>query len=110
MVSQSLRNSQLICNINQQLIIGVYMIASDDIPNAVAYAFDAVGGLCAAAKVCGRSYQALNKWRQAESLPRTDYTGETCYAALLANAAAQKGNPFDPAWLLRRCVSHKALS
>lgn len=79
-----------------------------NIPNAVAFAFDAVGGIGAAAKICGRSYQALNKWRQAASLPRTDYTGETRYAVLLAEAAKQKGSPFEAEWLLEKSAPQKA--
>ncbi|WP_223430061.1 hypothetical protein [Pseudomonas sp. GL-B-26] len=79
-----------------------------DFPNAIAFAFEAVGGIGAAAKVCNRSYQALNKWRLAASLPRTDYTGETQYATLLAIAAKQKGNAFDAAWLLHASTPQKA--
>lgn len=75
------------------------MLRPDDFPNAVAFAFEAVGGIGAAARVCGRSYQALNKWRQAGSLPRTEYTGETKYAESLARAAEALGNPFDSQWL-----------
>jgi len=78
-----------------------------DFPNAIAFAFEAVGGIGAAAKVCNRSYQALNKWRLAASLPRTDYTGETQYATLLAIAAEQKGNAFDAAWLLHASTPQK---
>jgi hypothetical protein len=84
------------------------MLDPTDFPNAIAFAFQAVGGIGAAAKVCGRSYQALNKWRQAASLPRTDYTGETKYAVLLATAAKQKGNPFESAWLLNTSAPQKA--
>lgn len=76
------------------------MLDPADFPNAIAFAFEAVGGIGAAAKVCDRSYQALNKWRLAACLPRTDYTGETQYAVLLASAAKQKGNDFESAWLL----------
>ncbi len=79
-----------------------------DFPSAVAFAFEAVGGIGAAAKVCNRSYQALNKWRQAGCLPRTDYTGETNYAELLATAATEKGNSFQASWLLSASAPHKA--
>nr|WP_246887621.1 helix-turn-helix domain-containing protein [Pseudomonas protegens] len=71
--------------------------------NALAFAFEAVGGLSAAAKVCGRSYQALNKWRQTDRLPRTEYTGETQYAQHLAEAAKRNGVAFEAAWLLEKC-------
>jgi hypothetical protein len=107
MVAQSLRNSQLIYNINSGLIMEVHMLQPDDFPNAIAFAFEAVGGIGAAAKVCGRSYQALNKWRLAGSLPRTDYTGETKYAERLALAAGQKGNPFKASWLLETAAPQR---
>lgn len=84
------------------------MLNPSDFPNAIAFAFEAVGGIGAAAKICKRSYQALNKWRQAACLPRTDYTGETQYATLLADAAKQKGIAFDAAWLLRASNPQKA--
>ena len=84
------------------------MLDPADFPSAIAYAFEAVGGIGAAAKVCNRSYQALNKWRQAACLPRTDYTGETKYAELLAEAAHQKGNVFQSTWLLSVSAPHKA--
>lgn len=83
------------------------MLDPVDFPNAIAFAFESVGGIGAAAKVCNRSYQALNKWRLAASLPRTDYTGETEYAVLLATAAKQKGNPFESAWLLNASAPQK---
>ena len=84
------------------------MLNPADFPNAIAFAFEAVGGIGAAAKVCGRSYQALNKWRLAACLPRTDYTGETRYAELLATAAHKNGHSFEAAWLLEASSPHKA--
>lgn len=84
------------------------MLKPDNFPNAVAFAFEAVGGIGAAAKVCDRSYQALNKWRLAASLPRTDYTGETKYAQLLAEAAKKHGNTFEAAWLLDMSAPNKS--
>lgn len=78
-----------------------------DFSNNVAFAFEAAGGIGAAAKACGRSYQALNKWRLAKSLPRTDYTGETGYAKLLARAAAANGHPFEASWLLASSAPQK---
>lgn len=84
------------------------MLNRADFPNAIAFAFEAVGGIGAAAKVCERSYQALNKWRLAACLPRTDYTGETRYAELLATAAQKNGHSFEAAWLLEASSPHKA--
>jgi len=84
------------------------MLDPQSFPNAIAFAFEAVGGIGAAARACGRSYQALNKWRLAASLPRTDYTGETEYAKLLSAAAREKGNPFDADWLLGQSAPQKA--
>lgn len=84
------------------------MLNPADFPNAIAFAFEAVGGIGAAAKVCKRSYQALNKWRLAACLPRTDYTGETRYAELLATAAQKNGHSFEAAWLLEASSPHKA--
>lgn len=84
------------------------MLDPADFPSAIAFAFEAVGGIGTAAKVCNRSYQALNKWRQAGCLPRTDYTGETKYAELLTTAAQLKGNVFDTAWLLNASDPQKA--
>ena len=86
------------------------MLDPADFPNAIAFAFEAVGGIGSAAKVCGRSYQALNKWRQAASLPRTDYTGETQYATLLAEAAKQNGSEFEAGWLLNASAPQKAVA
>ncbi|MDU4058695.1 MAG: hypothetical protein E7H60_19325 [Pseudomonas oryzihabitans] len=50
-------------------------------------AVDAAGGVEKAAALCGVSPRAVYKWLKAGSLPRTDYTGETRYAALLAGAS-----------------------
>lgn len=83
------------------------MLQPTDFPNAVAFAFEAVGGIGAAAKACRRSYQALNKWRLAGCLPRTEYTGETNYAQRLAIAAGQNGNPFEASWLLEAAAPQK---
>jgi hypothetical protein len=84
------------------------MLIPAKFPSAIAFAFEAVGGIGAAAKVCDRSYQALNKWRQAASLPRTDYTGETTYAQLLAEAAEKNGHPFEATWLLEAASPQRA--
>lgn len=46
--------------------------------------FDRVGGMEAAAEACGVSVRALYKWSRRDSLPRTEYTGETQYAEALS--------------------------
>ncbi len=84
------------------------MLDPADFPSAIAFAFEAAGGIGAAAKACNRSSQALNKWRQAACLPRTDYTGETRYAELLAIAATRKGNAFQASWLLNASAPQKS--
>lgn len=53
-------------------------------------AIDEVGGVSAASKICGVSPRGLYKWLDADALPRTDYTGETRYAELLAGASKGK--------------------
>lgn len=94
----------------QPTVEGGVMLNPSNFPNAIAFAFEAAGGIGAAAKVCDRSYQALNKWRLAACLPRTEYTGETRYAALLAAAAEKNGSPFEAAWLLDASAPQKAVA
>lgn len=43
-----------------------------------------LAGLLPTAQTCGISYQAIRKWEANESLPRTDFTGETNYAEKLS--------------------------
>lgn len=50
-------------------------------------AIEQVGGPIQVAKVCGVTRQAVDKWIHNGRLPRTDYTGETNYAELLAKAS-----------------------
>lgn len=83
------------------------MLDPAEYPSAIALAFEAVGGIGAAAKICDRSSQALNKWRRSGCLPRTEYTGETSYSVKLAIAASQRGQPFDASWLLNASAPHK---
>lgn len=49
--------------------------------------FEKAGGIDASAKACGISSRALYKWASRNSLPRTEYTGETNYAEVLAGLA-----------------------
>lgn len=69
-----------------------------------------VGGVMKASAICGVSQRAIYKWLTAEALPRTEYTGETDYAVRLAAAAAERGNPFDAAWLLAEAAPKKSVA
>lgn len=40
-------------------------------------------GLSALAKELGVTYQAVRKWQRARRMPRTEWTGETQYAATI---------------------------
>ena len=62
------------------------------------------GGVANAAAACGVSQRAVYKWLTAESLPRTDYTGETNYAQRLADAS---GGQFTADWLLNEARPNK---
>lgn len=64
--------------------------------NAIKKAVDAVGGASSAAKLCGVSARAINKWVAAGRLPRTEYTGETHHAENLERGAS---GSFTAAWL-----------
>ena len=65
--------------------------------NALAQAVDVVGSQSRAAQICAISNNAMSKMVKRGCLPRTEYTGETCYAALLAAAS---GGRFTAGWLL----------
>lgn len=75
--------------------------------SALSKAVESVGGPILAAKACGISRQAIDRWLTRGSLPRTEYTGETDYAARMAKAAAERGAPFDAAWLLAEAAPKK---
>lgn len=40
-------------------------------------------GLSKLAKACDVTYQAIRKWEKAGRLPRTEWTGETDYSAII---------------------------
>lgn len=49
-------------------------------------------GVRKVAEVCGISVRAVYKWRKANALPRTEFTGETSYSSRLSEAL---GNHFS---------------
>ena len=67
--------------------------------NPIKYAFDAVGGRSKAALLLNRTYMAMSKMEKRGVLPRTEYTGETKYAEILANNSDGK---FTAQWLLEK--------
>lgn len=65
--------------------------------NPVEYAIECVGGCSVAAGLLGISYHAVYKMKKNGVLPRSEYTGETNYAEILA--AHSKGQ-VTSYWLL----------
>lgn len=65
--------------------------------NPIQRAVIAVGGRTIASSLLGISYVAVRKMSEKGVLPRTDYTGETNYAHILA---ANSGGKVTEAWLL----------
>lgn len=57
--------------------------------------------------LCGVSPRAVYKWLAAESMPRTEYTGETNYLARIAEEAAAKGKAFDLETLKRALAERR---
>lgn len=43
-------------------------------------------GVPKVADLCGISVRAVYKWRKANTLPRTEFTGETTYSEVIASA------------------------
>jgi len=73
---------------------------------ALKSAIDQVGGPPVAAALCGLTPRGIYKWLARGSLPRTEYTGETNYAELLAAAS---NDAFSAEWL-RENARPKAIS
>lgn len=71
---------------------------------------DAAGGVPAVAMACGKTPRAVYKWLTAESLPRTEYTGETDYALRIAALARARGQAFDVVWLLSQAHPKKSVA
>jgi hypothetical protein len=71
---------------------------------------DDAGGVPRVAMACGKSPRAVYKWLTADSLPRTEYTGETRYAERIAELAAANGKAFEPAWLLAEAHPKKSVA
>ncbi|WP_335987102.1 hypothetical protein [Acinetobacter bereziniae] len=65
--------------------------------NPIQQAIDAVGGRTIASSLLGISYVAVRKMAEKGALPRTDYTGETNYAHILADNSNGK---VTKEWLL----------
>lgn len=53
--------------------------------NLITQAIELVG-LQPLSQACGVTYQAVRKWEKRNRLPRTDWTGETNYAAAIETA------------------------
>jgi DNA-binding transcriptional regulator YdaS (Cro superfamily) len=64
--------------------------------NPIKRAVTVVGGASVAARLCGVSARAINKWVAAGKLPRTEYTGETQHAENLAKGSS---GAFTAEWL-----------
>ena len=73
--------------------------------SAIKESIAAAGGVTKASRVCGVSPRAIYKWITADSLPRTEYTGETKYAERLAEAS---GGVFTAAWLLNEAAPNRS--
>lgn len=78
--------------------------------NALRESINKAGGVAKASIICEVSQRAIYKWLTAESLPRTEYTGETDYACRLAAAAAERGHPFEASWLLAKAAPRKSVA
>lgn len=57
--------------------------------NLISLAVEIVG-LAKLARALGVTYQAVRKWEAKGRLPRTEWTGETCYASLIELATEGK--------------------
>lgn len=53
--------------------------------NIISLAVKEAGGPAPVSRAVGKSYQAVLKWVVNGRLPRTEYTGETNYAAVIAS-------------------------
>lgn len=67
------------------------------------HAIDSIGGVAECARVCGISKRGVYKWLHRDSLPRTEYTGETEHAQRIAAAS---GGAFTAEWLLENSAPH----
>ena len=51
--------------------------------NVIEAAIEKAGGPAVVGKACGVTYQAVLKWTKSGTLPRTEWTGETNYSAVI---------------------------
>ena len=58
--------------------------------NVIDLARWALGSYSAIARVCQVTPATVNKWKRQGRLPRTEYTGETCYASQIVLASNGK--------------------
>lgn len=65
--------------------------------SALRFAIDKVGGVAECARICGITPRGVYKWLHRDSLPRTEYTGETQHAQRMASASQ---GAFTAEWLL----------
>ncbi|MBC2659783.1 hypothetical protein H7A76_30485 [Pseudomonas sp. MSSRFD41] len=75
---------------------------------ALKKAIEDAGGVAAVALACGKTPRAIYKWLASGCLPRTEYTGETKYAAKIASLAKAKGKGFKAARLLADAAPSKS--
>ncbi|AXI04356.1 helix-turn-helix domain-containing protein [Aquirhabdus parva] len=75
--------------------------------SALEKAIAAVGGQANAAAICNISVAAIGRWVKRGHLPRTEYTGETNYAELLAQSVTAQQDSFTSEWLLEHANPSK---